>query len=123
MENDENKGWCASRQDSDIEPMSLHSTKREVYLERLHSHPPSAVIDFTSCDGGFAMACLEAGTPYLGIAFAEKHKEGLLRYLASHVFNCYTQPDHPWHSVPLSDVLKGCERTASRRRRRSGRRQ
>lgn len=112
VEHDENEGrGKRKRQDSDIEPMSFHSTQREVYLELLHSHPPSAVIDFTSCDGGFAMACLEAGMPYLGIAFTEKHKQGLLQHLASNVFNCYTQPDHPWHSVPLSEVLRGCEST------------
>ena len=41
VENDENEGrGKRKRQDSDIEPMSLHSTQREVHLELLHSHPP-----------------------------------------------------------------------------------
>ena len=72
---------CHIREDTNIEPVFMHSLSRKFHEELIHSLCIHAMVDGTPGSGAAAVACICKRIPYLGLCFTDSHKELLMQHL------------------------------------------
>jgi len=93
------------RGDQEMVPFNMSQMLPELYAEILHRTGAKAVIDLTASDGVLALACLAAGTPYLGICHNAQHIVALLRRIQSQVFGQLSDESKPFYNGSLAALL------------------
>ena len=81
--------FVAPKFDNAREPVAWHSNHIKLYEEFLVSYQCKAVVDLTTCDEQFALACVHMKVPYLGICWGDTHKELLDKQLGSRMWSEY----------------------------------
>jgi hypothetical protein len=92
------------RDDSDIEPVNYWGMTHLLYAEIIHRLQAKAVIDLTASDV-FAVSCIEAGIPYLGLCLTSQHVDALTHRLMSSVFQKCTVDGNPLYRAKLAHTL------------------
>ena len=72
---------CHIREDSNIDPIFMHSLSPKFHEELIHSLCIHAMVDGTPGSGAAAVACMCKRIPYLGLCFTDSHKELLMQQL------------------------------------------
>ena len=72
---------CHIREDSNIEPVFMHSLSPKFHEELIHSLCIHAMVDGTPGSGAAAVACICKRIPYLGACFTDSHKELFIQHL------------------------------------------
>ena len=89
------------REDTNIEPVFVHSLAYKFHEEIIHSFCVNAMVDATPGSGCAALACIFKRIPYLGLCLSDNHKELLTRRLIHVVHKEMEKSDSPlvraWH--------------------------
>ena len=93
--------------DHDMVPFNFKQMIPDLYDEILHRTGAKAVIDLTASDGVLALACLAAGTPYIGICHNALHATAMKRRLQSQVFQKLSDVSMPFFNDALAELLAG----------------
>jgi len=85
------------------EPVTWHGSCPALYEELLHSFNVKSVCDATVADHTFALACLKAKIPYIGITMSESHAAFLQGHLVRCVWEEYQDEESVLYQPGLSN--------------------
>ena len=94
------------REESNIEPVSIHARDMKVYEEFLHSFAIQAMVDGTPGPGHCALACVRRRVPYMGLCLTDDHAALLLKRIVYLVFQEMKREDSPLFEPGLNKALK-----------------
>ena len=69
----------------------------------------SGVLDVTCLDGTLPMVCMKKGIPYLGLVWADLHREQLLGHLGTRLFEEYLDPEPELYKPALAEAFNDVE--------------
>ncbi len=85
--------------DNDIDPVFHNYLPVSFYRELIHSFCLVGVYDQTPGPGCFAFAAIQAGIPYCGLCFTERHAELLYARLTDQVLAAFMEESHPLYNA------------------------
>ena len=97
----------AGNSDEIKQPVFFCPTVKAVMLELIYDYNLEVLIDGTPGDGSAAMACLEAGKPYVGVCLTPTHVEKLYKRLDALVWEAFQQESSPLLQPDLVEIMKG----------------
>jgi hypothetical protein len=86
-------------------PVFFHAMPSVVAEELIHSHDVQAVIDLTAADGAWAMACIKARKPYVGVVFTPQHAASLTNWLEWRVLQAMRDENDALYAPGLAEAL------------------
>ena len=92
---------CHIREDTNIEPVFMHTLSHEFHEELIHSLCIHAMVDGTPGSGAAAFACISKRIPYLGFCLSDSHKELLMQRLIHLILKEMEKEDSPLHETGM----------------------
>lgn len=92
---------------SGTKPVFYHSLPGILADEMVHSYDLLSVIDLTASDGSWALACIRAKRPYVGVCFTEFHVKALRERLQHLVLLAMKDETDSLYQPSFADALNG----------------
>ena len=97
------------RKDGDVEPVTYHGIKHEMWEELMHQAGSQGrlkvIVDLTPLDPTLAMVAHAWKVPYIGICLTEEHRDALRRELTRRVFQLFTNQKSKHYNSEVADLL------------------
>ena len=87
--------------DREREPVSWHSCHLKLYEEILVSFHVKAVVDLSTADETFALACIQNQIPYLGVCWGDTHTQLLSQRLSEKMWELYKTAGSPLYRADM----------------------
>ena len=95
----------------DNQPVFFHGPPAILADELIHDHGLISCIELCGIDGNWALACVSARKPYLGICFTIAHMEAVSARLEDMIFQCMKKEGHPLYQPALNEVMSSITST------------
>ena len=98
-----------TRKDGDVEPVTYHGIKTEMWEELMHQTGSQGrlkvIVDLTPLDPTLAMVAHAWKVPYIGVCLTEEHREALRRELTRRVFQLFMNQKSKHYNSEVVDLL------------------
>lgn len=96
----------ATRNDSDMEPISVHALPKQLYECLAKSYGVMCWLDLTAMDPTLATTAVLARCPYVGVMFTDAHQQWFVDMVAANVFSAMQDSNSPLYKPELVVIMR-----------------